>query len=234
MCVLGGARGARARVCARAARCACRVLPPRATPPPPFPGGDSLPEAFAQQALGMWGYMTDLRGVALVPAAARVIEAEGVDLCSLLFAWVDGALAAYGMDYFIGREVAVTHWGRDAPDAPGAPPGRFRIRAVARGEIFEFGRHAQGTEVKAMTYSNMQIFDADGAVYSANDAIDAAAAAAAAAAAPSGEAAGAGAGAAAAAAAPAADAAADAGGAPPPQRAGLRKGRCDIYTIVDI
>jgi len=163
--------------------------------------------------------MTDLRGVAADPACARVIEAEGVDLCSLLFAWLDGCLAAYGADYFIGRSVAVTAWGRDA-----GAGGRWRIRAIARGELFEFGRHAQGTEVKAMTYSNMQIFDADGKVYSANDAIDAAAAeaaAAGAAAAPGG-----------AAAAPAPDAAA--APAPAEDRAGLRKGVVDVYVIVDI
>ena len=110
--------------------------------------------------------MTDLRGIA-PDAAARMIEAEGIDLCSLLFAWLDGCLAAYGADYFIGRRVAVTHWGRNEMD------GRWHIRAIAYGEIFEFGRHSQGTEVKAMTYSNMQIFDSEGNVFSANDAIDA-------------------------------------------------------------
>ncbi len=110
--------------------------------------------------------MTDLRGIA-PDATSRMIEAEGIDLCSLLFAWLDGCLAAYGADYFIGRRVAVTHWGRNDMD------GRWYIRAIAYGEIFEFGRHSQGTEVKAMTYSNMQIFDGEGNVFSANDAIDA-------------------------------------------------------------
>ena len=160
--------------------------------------------------------MTDLRCIA-PDATARLIEAEGVDLCSLLFAWLDGCLAAYGADYFIGRRVAVTGWGKsDNGD------GRWHIRAVCYGEIFEFGRHSQGTEVKAMTYSNMQIFDADGIVHSANDAVDKAAADAkivadahAASAAVEAE----------------AENAADAAGAP---RAGLRKGRVDVYVIVDI
>ena len=35
----------------------------------------------------------------------------------------------------------------------------WRIRARGVGEKFELGRHPQGTEVKAITYSNMQIFD---------------------------------------------------------------------------
>jgi SHS2 domain-containing protein len=169
----------------------------------------------------MWAYMTDLRGVALDDACTRVIDVDGVDLCSLLFGWLDGCLAAYGMDYFIGRAIAITHCGEEPGAAPGEP-ARWRVRAVVRGALFEFGTHAQGTEVKAITYSNMQIFAADGRVFSANDAIDAAAAAAGGA-----EGAGAG-GAGSGAGAPPADAAGE--GA----RAGERQGPVDIYVIVDI
>jgi SHS2 domain-containing protein len=171
----------------------------------------------------MWAYMTDLRGIAVDPSVTRVIEVDGIDLCSLLFGWLDGCLAAYGMDYFIGRSIAVTHWGQDADGAPGAV-GRWRIRAIVRGALFVFGEHAQGTEVKAITYSNMQIFCADGTVVSANDAIDAAAAAAledgGGAAHATIEADGGG-----------GAAAAVEGGA---ERAGERKGVVDVYVIVDI
>jgi SHS2 domain-containing protein len=190
----------------------------------------------------MWAYMTDLRTVEVDAACTRVVEARGVDLISLLFAWLDGCLCCYGQDYFVGREVAVTHWGREGAGGGGS----WCIRAVVRGEKFVFGKHEQGTEVKAITYSNMQIFAEDGTVYSANDAGDAAAAAAAAA-----EAGGSGAGEAvegsgggggggggggdggggggSAAAAAAADAA--------PSGAavrGARRGPVDVYCIIDI
>jgi SHS2 domain-containing protein len=192
----------------------------------------------------MFGYMTDLRSIAVEPECTRILEAEGVDMVSLLFAWLDGCLSAYGADYFVGREVAVTHWGSSSD-------GRWKIRAVLRGERFEFGRHTQGTEVKAMTYSNMQIFQADGSVLTANDAVDAAAAAAAAASASgsaSGSGSGSGSGSATAAAASAPEAAAAgsaevaaaagsaaalAAAASTP-RDGARKGVVDLYLIVDI
>ena len=184
-----------------------------------------MPEAFAQQALAMWGYMTDLRAIRVDPACACVIEARGVDLISLLFAWMDGCLYAYGSEYFVGREVAVTHW------SGGEGGEGWVMRAVARGERFEFGRHPQGTEVKAITYSNMQIFAADGSVVTANDACDAAAAAA-----EKGAAGGGG----------AAETAGGGGGAPPavvasaaarvtaPARVGARRAAVDVYVIVDI
>jgi len=199
-------------------------------------GGETLAEAFAQQALGMWGYMTDLRGVAVDPACTRVVEAHGVDLISLLFAWLDGCLCCYGQDYFVGREVAVTFWGRE--EGGGGTPG-YCIRAIVRGERFEFGKHSQGTEVKAITYSNMQIFAEDGAVYSANDAGDAAAAAAAAGGgAEQGEGAqpAAGAGKESGARGPGGGGGASGGSAEaaPAVVRGARRGPCDIYAIVDI
>jgi SHS2 domain-containing protein len=41
--------------------------------------------------------------------------------------------------------------------ASGAAVGEFAVRAVCRGEPFDRHRHESGTEVKAITYSNMQI-----------------------------------------------------------------------------
>lgn len=35
----------------------------------------------------------------------------------------------------------------------------FTIRAEGHGETFDLSKHPQGTEVKAITYSNMQIYN---------------------------------------------------------------------------
>lgn len=35
----------------------------------------------------------------------------------------------------------------------------FKIKARGFGETFEIGKHPQGTEVKAITYSNMQVHE---------------------------------------------------------------------------
>jgi SHS2 domain-containing protein len=37
----------------------------------------------------------------------------------------------------------------------------FKIRAIGYGETFDLSKHPQGTEVKAITYSNMQVHDTD-------------------------------------------------------------------------
>ena len=37
----------------------------------------------------------------------------------------------------------------------------FTIRSRGHGEIFDKDKHEQGTEVKAITYSNMQVRDTD-------------------------------------------------------------------------
>lgn len=38
----------------------------------------------------------------------------------------------------------------------------FRIKAAAYGEEFQIGKHPQGSEVKAITYSNMQVHENEG------------------------------------------------------------------------
>jgi len=38
----------------------------------------------------------------------------------------------------------------------------FHIKAVAYGEEFQIGKHPQGTEVKAITYSSMEVYDNEG------------------------------------------------------------------------
>jgi SHS2 domain-containing protein len=35
----------------------------------------------------------------------------------------------------------------------------FKIKAVGYGETFDIAKHPQGTEVKAITYSNLQVHD---------------------------------------------------------------------------
>lgn len=110
--------------------------------------GGSLEEAFEQCAMGMFGYMTDTETVE--PTDTVEVESEGEDMESLLFHFLDDWLYKFSADlFFIPREIKVLHIDRM----------RFKIRSIGWGEEFSLEKHPQGTEVKAITYSAMQIHD---------------------------------------------------------------------------
>lgn len=132
-------------------------------------GGKSLGEAFAHVALSQWGYMTDPESIHIDPSCDRVIEASGRDPITLLYTFLDRCLYEFTGDDFLAAQLQVLDF-----VAPGVPlslpadlqgpddddshrPDPCYIRVAARGERFVFGRHPQGTEVKAVTFSNMQI-----------------------------------------------------------------------------
>ena len=108
--------------------------------------------------------------------------------------------------------------GAGGPSPAAAHPPAFRISVLAYGERFRYGEHAQGTEVKAITYSNMQIFTPWGRVYSAGGAGEAAGSAGGAD--TRGEEEGAG--------------VAEATEEDPHRPTGRRRGPWDVYVIVDI
>lgn len=109
--------------------------------------GNNLDEAFEQSAMGMFGYMTDTETVE--PSDTVKLESEGEDMKSLLFHFLDDWLYKFCADDFIPREVKVLHF----------DTVNFKIRSMGWGEQFSLDKHPQGTEVKAITYSAMQIHD---------------------------------------------------------------------------
>ena len=111
----------------------------------------SLRETFEQCALAMFGVMTDLSGVDRI--RGEDIVASGHDLESLLYNFLDECLFIFSADPFLcASEVHITEFNED----------NFSIKATLHGEPFDLSKHNQGTEVKAITYSNMQIFDKPG------------------------------------------------------------------------
>ncbi|KAL3889669.1 hypothetical protein ACJMK2_002000 [Sinanodonta woodiana] len=114
-------------------------------------GGDNLTEAFEQVAMAMFGYMTtDYDTVEMTDEME--VEAEGEDMMSLLFHFLDEWLFVFSADpFFIPRKVEITEF--DSVN--------FKIKSKGYGETFDIQKHPQGTEVKAITYSNMQIYDND-------------------------------------------------------------------------
>ncbi|XP_052765667.1 protein archease-like [Mya arenaria] len=113
--------------------------------------GDSLKEAFEQVVQAMFNYMTtDFSTVEMTEE--QEVEAEGDDMESLLFHFMDEWLFAFCAEpYFIARKIEITEMDLE----------NFKIKSKGYGEEFDLEKHPQGTEVKAITYSNMQIYDND-------------------------------------------------------------------------
>lgn len=117
-----------------------------------FAGGSDLREAFENVGLCMFNYMTPLTGIAAEGAEHRTFSAEGHDLPSLLYHWLDELLFGFSTDFFVASSLHIVSFDRE----------KWQIKAEARGEIFDRVRHVCGTEIKAITYSAMQINETSG------------------------------------------------------------------------
>ena len=121
--------------------------------------GADLREAYEQAATAMFGYMTEIETVEM--KEVREVEAEADDLQGLLFHFLDECLFVFSCDpYFIPRKVVITEWVIDGDgDGGGGDGGGMKVCARLYGEEFQLGKHPQGTEVKAITYASMQVYN---------------------------------------------------------------------------
>uniref|UniRef100_A0A2K5R2X6 Protein archease n=1 Tax=Cebus imitator TaxID=2715852 RepID=A0A2K5R2X6_CEBIM len=103
--------------------------------------GDTLEEAFEQCAMAMFGYMTDTGTVE--PLQTVEVETQGDDLQSLLFHFLDEWLYKFSADEFFIPRVS-----KD-----------FSFLLSKWILKFSLSKHPQGTEVKAITYSAMQVYN---------------------------------------------------------------------------
>lgn len=112
--------------------------------------GDSLKEAFEQCGIAMFGYMTEIDKVEIKQCSE--IEATGNDLENLLFQFLNELLFLFSCEPFlICSKLNITEFIVEGEE--------LRIKCKCYGEEFTLGKHPQGTEVKAITYSAMQIYN---------------------------------------------------------------------------
>lgn len=108
--------------------------------------GPSLETAFEQCGIAMFGYMTELETVSVKQCFK--IEVQSEDLEGLLYAYLDELLFLFSAEPFlVCSKLEITKL--DLND--------FSIECLCYGEEFDLNIHPQGTEVKAITYSAMQI-----------------------------------------------------------------------------
>lgn len=111
--------------------------------------GDTLAEAFEQCGIAMFGYMTEIETVEIKQCVE--IEASGDDLENLLYKFLDELLFLFSCEPFlICSKLKITEFLI-------AEGEEMRVKCKCYGEEFQLGKHPQGTEVKAITYSAMQI-----------------------------------------------------------------------------
>ncbi|KAL3139180.1 hypothetical protein ABBQ32_005958 [Trebouxia sp. C0010 RCD-2024] len=110
-------------------------------------GGSNLSEALANTGLAMYNYMTPLSGLTINRSHDRTFEAEGHDMQSLVFNFLDELLFIFSTEFFTCKQLTITELDRD----------NWKVRAEGSGDIFDRRTHESGTEVKAITYSAMQI-----------------------------------------------------------------------------
>jgi len=114
--------------------------------------GDTFENALEELVAAMFGYMTRLSLVQSsdenrTKCGADQVSASGHDAESLVFAYLQEWLSLFHETGFVARHVKVVNFDRDS----------WTIQSIGEGEIFDPARHTQGTEVKAVTYSSLQI-----------------------------------------------------------------------------
>ena len=99
---------------------------------------------------------------------SETISVQGHDLESTLYNFLDEWLFTFNADpFFVPFKIEITKFNRKskkdatteetAEDSSDNNEDTMEIEAIGFGETFELGKHPQGTEVKAITYSAMQI-----------------------------------------------------------------------------
>ncbi|GEM_PF-67007 len=117
--------------------------------------GPDLKAAFEEAAKALFATMTDLWAVR--PEIGVEVAVEGEDLKALLYNWLEALLVKFDTEGLLLREFEVLEISR-------GDGGPYRLRARARGERFDPGRHPQYVGVKGITYHLMEIEEEPGRV----------------------------------------------------------------------
>ncbi|KAI0979249.1 hypothetical protein GJ496_004593 [Pomphorhynchus laevis] len=117
--------------------------------------GENLREAFEQTAMGMFGLITtELDTIEMNQMEEITVEQD--DMLNLLYHFLDEFLFLFSAEpYFIPRKIQITSF----------DPVNFKLTARGYGEPFQIGKHPQGCDIKAITYSNMQIHSETNNIY---------------------------------------------------------------------
>jgi SHS2 domain-containing protein len=113
--------------------------------------GKTLEDAFAQAALALFEVQTNVKKVK--PDVPKEIEIKSEDKKSLLFDWLSKLLYLRDIQrmFFSKFEVKIKKLNND-----------FQLNAIAYGERIDIKEHEMKTEVKGISYTQMEIQEKHG------------------------------------------------------------------------
>lgn len=111
--------------------------------------GSTLEEAFANAALGMLNVMLDIDRVE--PKEEDEVKVDGADLENLLYNWLESILLKAWIDTFIPCRFKIK-----------IDRKRNRLEGRIWGEPYDRKKHGYKTEVKGVTYHEMNITEENG------------------------------------------------------------------------
>ena len=113
--------------------------------------GTSLSEALSEVVQSMIGYMVKLDNVEIDKHECRRVSVQGHDVQSMVYNFLNEWLFVFLDCGFIPKKVEIL----SVQD--------FRVDSFGMGELINPRKHFQeGTEIKAITYSNMQVLEENG------------------------------------------------------------------------
>ena len=106
--------------------------------------GATLDELFANAALAMYSFMTDVDAIPETEERAVAVQAE--DLYSLMFDWLDEMLFLFESESLVMKrfDISVNEF-------------EFSIKGTCSGGTFDPDKHEAGIIIKAVTYNMMEV-----------------------------------------------------------------------------
>ena len=113
--------------------------------------GDSLEEAFSYAGAAMINVMFEIKNVR--GTSKTDFQVEGEDYLELLFNWLEKVLLLLSIDNQVISSFEIEISKLDT---------KYRLTAWGMAESIDLSRHNYRTEIKGITYHEMEVFQEDG------------------------------------------------------------------------
>eukprot|EP00792_Barthelona_sp_PAP020_P013072 TRINITY_DN8060_c0_g1_i1.p1 TRINITY_DN8060_c0_g1~~TRINITY_DN8060_c0_g1_i1.p1 ORF type:complete len:155 (-),score=51.81 TRINITY_DN8060_c0_g1_i1:2-430(-) len=110
--------------------------------------GKDLKECFAKCGEALGCFLTNDSPIELKESMKFTVEGDNLE--ELIFNFMDEILFIFETELLLFKTIEVTNFKE-------ADSSKYQIEAIGHGENFDLNKHEQGTEIKAITYSALQV-----------------------------------------------------------------------------